>query len=617
MARIKQLPPHEAQKIAAGEVVERPASIVKELVENALDARATKIAVYIENGGRSSIRVVDNGSGMSPEDAHLSIAHHATSKISSVDQLTSIKTFGFRGEALSSIAAVSNVKIITKEAHAELGISLKIKNSSTDTETPIGCVQGTDITVTELFSTVPVRRKFLKAKETEWRHINLFMQAICANYYMIHCSLFHNGKRIFNYFPKASRIERIKELWDAVAVQHMLSIQTTDNHISIEGYISDHIYARYDRSSIFFFVNNRWIKNYGLTKALLKGYANVLPPGRYPASVLFITIDPELLDINVHPRKEEVLFLHPRKLEISIQNTVKKGLENALSKQIKKSVVLQQHSGMKSLDKSEDIYRNLSSPFSPISTNMTNTIPQPFPSFHQATSFHEKLSEKTFGSIIANQKTTDKQKEEKVTEKNRQKKILPKQSVIGIYKKTYILLEQAEGIMIIDQHAAHERILYELFTNRFDEVVTVSLIFPLLITLSQEELEIIEPYIDLFVENGIAIEIFGKNQLRISATPVYLKEQPLDDIVRHTITWIKNADNDQHKKIRSYLTKKLHAQMACKAAVKAGDTLSQEQIEKLIVDLQNTNNRFSCPHGRPTCWLLFHNDVEKKFKRVI
>src|SRR5690606_16300822 len=340
MAKIKQLSHHEAQKIAAGEVVERPTNIVKELVENSIDAGATRISIYIEDAGKQLVRITDNGCGMDFADAQICFDRHATSKITHVDQLGTINTFGFRGEALACIAAVSQVILITKEEQALEGTCIKINANTINTVSSIACATGTDISIRNLFFNVPARKKFLKTSATEWRAIQLLFNAFCFDYPHIHFSLFSENKQI-NNCPVVDTVKnRALQLWEPTLHQHLITVQSEANDAyNIDGVISDHQQYRYDKSSIYFFVNKRWVKNYHLSSAFIKGYVNVIPNGRYPIAAINITVTLDEVDINTHPRKEEVKFLHPRRVEQSLQDAVKKALEPNLSQQIKRDVI--------------------------------------------------------------------------------------------------------------------------------------------------------------------------------------------------------------------------------------------------------------------------------------
>lgn len=610
MSRIKQLSPSEAQKIAAGEVVERPANVVKELIENALDAQATNISIYIEDAGKQKIRIVDNGHGMSSEDAYLCFKHHTTSKITCVDDLQQLQTFGFRGEALSSISSVSKVTLSTKEPGAAHGTQLYLEQSAVVQEKEIQCNPGTDICIEELFYNVPARKKFLKTKETEWRQIVLLFQAFCLDYQNIHFKLFSENKMVLNCPPVTTLMERIAQLYEQPMSSSIVPlVQQKKDSVTVTGAISNHQYYKYDRSSIFFFVNNRWVKNQKLASALLKGYLQVLPHGRFPCAFIFITLDASVVDINIHPRKEEVQFLNPRIVEQLISQAVKETLEQNLSAQFKQQVQLAP-AAFEYQPRSfapEPFFASapLTTPFAMPKTQ-SFFEQEPFASLATTTNNVAAQHDLVFGDADI----TEREQTEAVTaEKN--------YTLIGQLNKTYLLLEKEEGLFVVDQHAAHERILYEQFANRFNDVATISLLFPQIITVTQENLQLLEPHLPVMQTNGIAIEHFGEDQLVVNATPVHLKNVNLQELVNEMIGWITELNAVDKTTFSKTIHEKLHAQMACKAAVKAGDVLTTEQMHQLLNDLEKTANRFTCPHGRPTGWLLSTYEIEKKFKRKL
>jgi len=596
MAKIKKLPPHEAQKIAAGEVVERPANVVKELVENAVDAGATQISIYLEEGGKQLIRIVDNGCGMSKEDAHLCFDQHATSKIKTVDDLETIATFGFRGEALASIAAVSTVTLTTKEKSSEdlSGTKLQLRAGETISEETVSCTAGTDICVENIFFNLPARQKFLKKKETESRHITQMLHAFCLDYLHIHFKFFQQGKEAFNCPPTQDIASRIAQLWDHHFSEQMIPVTTEEKKgVTISGVISNHQYFRYDRGNIFFFVNKRWIKNQDLSRALLRGYSNVLPPARYPAACIFIDIDPTQVDVNIHPRKEEVQFLHPRTITKLLQATVKTALEDHLSSQIKQPVSFAPEPAI------QPFYSQ------PQPTTFATEVTQPKPFNFDASPFSESPEPQKHvpvqETISTNQAITP--------------EVQKSYDIIGQYHKTYILIEKSDGLFLVDQHAAHERILYQLFSKRFEDVATVKLMFPEIVTISQEDMQTVTNHLNIFKKNGIQIEPFGENQLVVHATPVHIKNIQLDELICQVAGWVREFRELDESDFFKAINEKLHAQMACKAAVKAGDVLTMNQMEQLLVDLEKTENRLTCPHGRPTGWLLSLYEIEKRFKR--
>ncbi len=673
MPKIKHLPAHEAQKIAAGQVIERPADIIKELIENSIDAGATAITLYVEDAGKQLIRVVDNGCGMDNDDAQLCFEKHATSKIRAMDELHTISTFGFRGEAMPSIAAVCKVTLITKQQDACEGLKLTVQENVIQQSEPISASTGTDISAADLFYTIPVRKKFLKKHDTELRHITQLFHAFCLDYPRIHFKFLSDNKQVLNCPPVQKIIDRCTQLWQNIPAEHMLTIDTQhkNDSLHITGAISDHQNFRFDRTGIFLFVNNRWIKDFKLSNAFIKGYMNVAPQGRYPMGCLAITIDPKLVDVNVHPRKEEVRFMNPRIVEQLIQTSVKTCLEENIAKRIPAAkntfsfaqvpMSNQYHSTQPSLKTSagtasQAIVRHslgVGGSGRTVETDIQTTTYQPF-NFDAV--FPELQEWNTSDTAAPKTTQTDTQKivpsymqQDSVQAPQETDYILPTKvtfndepreavqtaiahdtithdattvteepyTLIGQYHKTYILIEQKEGLFIIDQHAAHERILYELFAHRFTEVATVQLLFPVLITLSHDDIRIIEPYLPLFVQNGITIELFGANQLKVQATPVHLKDASLDDLIKQTIGWVNEYKYLDEQQFIKKLHEKLRAQMACKAAVKAGDILTHTHMQQLLTTLHATENRLTCPHGRPTGWLLSNHDIEKKFKRKL
>jgi len=600
MNKIQKLSPHEAQKIAAGEVVERPANVVKELLENSLDAGATSITIYLENGGKKLIRVVDNGDGMSPADARMSVVHHATSKITTVDQLETLTTFGFRGEALSSIAAISTMTLITKEAHTQEATKLTITHGSIAHEELCAAPQGTDITIDNIFENVPARRKFLKSDETERRVIVQLFQAMCFAYPTVHFKLYHNDTLVHNC-PPVRVLERIHQLFDTRMHQHMLEAITTEPGLSITAFFSDHQYTRYDRSALFFLVNKRWVKNYKLSQAFIKAYANVLPTGKYPAGVVALTVDTRQVDINIHPRKEEVQFLHPRAIESALTQCIKKALEAKLVKMIQPIPPTQ-----------EPIH--IRAPFllqydSAEITKDVRAIPQ------------KPLSNKWYNQPITSH-THPEYAQHVSNEKGRQETfVTPTEgaqlsTIIGQVHATYILIETKTGLSLVDQHAAHERILYEQFSQRFHEVSTVQLVFPHVITLKEQDLVTIQEHRALFKEHGIIFEQTSPHQVVVTGIPVPYKNHSVEELIHQVIAWVHELQMLDTQLFFKKITEKLRAQMACKAAVKAGDMLTREKMEALIAALAKTENRLTCPHGRPTHWNISLTDIQKIFKRI-
>lgn len=642
MPLIKQLPPEEAQKIAAGEVIERPANVVKELIENSLDAGATRITLYIEKAGKKLIRIVDDGCGMDEIDARACFAHHATSKISTVHDLHSINTFGFRGEALSSIASVSHITLITKAVDAEYATKIELSEARILSQEKASAPNGTDISIHDILFNVPVRKKFLKTDDTEWRHILHLVHAVALSRRDIHITLYHDGKQILNCPPVTDYLARAAQLWDADLAQAIISCSATERGITIEGMVSDHTTYRYDRNAIYFFVNGRWIKNYTLSRALMKGYANAIPASQFPTASLMITIDPAQIDVNIHPRKEEVQFLHPKIVEQVIEMAVKSALEKRLSTILDKRVQIAPRSmEMPFVDTppfTQEVHRTssyvpydfgpsepaFSNPFAEFSVTpiqdisiLPNRNPQGERNVTPSFSASKEINNKENPLVLSG--PTGVSKDAGIDAFHEQTIAVSKDetahTVLGVYDKTYIMLSTENGILFVDQHAAHERILYEQFRARFANTAIITLMFPHALTLPRETLDMLEPHLDLLNENGIHCKRQSETTLTITATPVYLKNTSLKELIDEIITNISELGTTESWEIKKNLQEKVHAKMACSAAVKAGDELSPEQIQKLLSDFSKTENRSTCPHGRPTSWLLNHDDIVKKFQR--
>ena len=605
MSKIHRLAPEEAQKIAAGEVAERPANVVKELMENALDAGATELSLAIEEGGKKLIRVIDNGYGMNTEDAHLCIEHHATSKINTVDDLDTIVTFGFRGEALSSIASVSKMTLNTKEESAEAGLSLFIEAGKIVKETPTALKTGTDISVRNLFYNVPARQKFLKSKESEWRAIVQLLHALCLAHKGVSFKLSHNDRVIYT-IPQAETIkDRISQIFEpALKNKIMVAHGSQDRmNLSVVAAFSPPDYTRFDRSQIFCFVNNRWVKNYKLAQALIKAYQGMLQPQRYPAGVLFITLDPSFVDINIHPRKEEVQFLHPRLVTDLIEDTIKSKLESAQQELFKPAQALPQSSRREFLQPVAESAKE-PRPFL--------TAPQQVPQEAHAepTKAHQDAFLKAVTPYFSEKEMPQIAQEANLTIASDFQYRL-----IGQVHMTYILIEIDKSLVYIDQHAAHERVMYERLKAQFEEIARVRLLFPQVITLTKTDLDLLEPHLGLLKDFGIDAQRIEEAQLVINETPLFVKNQSLDDCIKQAVAALHEHQQLDPAELQKIIQERIHALLSCKAAVKAGDELSEEAMHSIISELYSCDNKLTCPHGRPTIWELKNDELEKKFKR--
>lgn len=604
MNKIKVLAPHEAQKIAAGEVVERPANVLKELLENAIDAGSTAISIDIDGSGKVGMRVTDNGCGLSYDDAVLCVAPHATSKITSVNDLPGITTYGFRGEALASIAAVSQFNITTREADAPHGWQLHFVDGNLKSSSQLAIAQGTTVEVNNLFYNIPVRKKFLKQDETEWNQILQLVQAIALSHLAISFKLYHNDKLVIQAPQAASLSDRIAQLWGVSTVQQFLPLkQSTAANIEISGLITSHQTWRYGKHQIFCFVNKRWVKDAELIKALFKGYNGVLPPGKFPAGIINITVDTNFVDVNVHPKKEEVRFAKPQIVCSAIIDAVQTTLrQEAITTTTPKTI-------------SQQIERE---PLDPVVTRIildTPSTQQDLPPLRLMPPAFRDL-----GNIFETEKEPSSippkelQSTWVVQQKNQPQDVFGGK-IIGQVLQTYIIIENEAGVIFVDQHAAHERILYERMKDQVVARESSLLIFPMTISFTTQELEAIEKFEALLLDFGISCNRMGPATLAIKAIPIGIANIDLEELLRKAAALIIEQEELDVTIVQKALFEHVHSHLACKRAVKAGDSLSSEQMERLLKDLTIVEKPFICIHGRPTYWRLEQHELEKLFRR--
>lgn len=651
MGKIALLSPHEAHKIAAGEVVERPANVVKELVENALDAGATAITVMLEDGGKRLIRVLDNGSGMDLDDAHLCIQNHATSKITSVDDLDSLETFGFRGEALASVAAVSHMKLTTRTAGRESAITLVIEQGVIVDEFDGSANQGTDIAISELFFNVPARQKFLKKRETELRAIEQVVKAYALVYRSCSFTLIHETRQLLYAPPTNSFKERVAQVLGTDLLAHLIEGASPEagdtlsaHKFSVQGALCRPNRSRYDRNQIFVFVNKRWVKNHKLTQAVIKGYDNILPPGQYPIGAVFVTVPLDQVDINIHPRKEEVQFLHPRTVESGVETMVRDALATTLQHDLLgrsgsgyAQQPIQGRGHQLDVAFNQGVGEHFFRPASRESVKPFGALgpmPAPFQTpYKDLTDTFSDPEQDNFGSegdVDSRADGVDRGGVDRgsgqqanysdVREQNMPLYEAPSVEgarVLGQVFATYLMVERGDALIMIDQHAAHERILYERFIKRFDSSASTELLFPEVITLSGRSIETMMPYSSLFADIGIIVEPMGPGQLVVKAVPAYAKAISWEEVFKAVLSWIDEGYGLGAAGIRELVFDKLRAMMACKAAVKAGDVLTQQEMDDLVRQLAEVEHATTCPHGRPTTWRVSKAELERMFQRKL
>lgn len=584
MNKIKKLPSILINKIAAGEVVERPASVVKELLENSLDAGASFVEVLIKQGGKSEIMVRDNGEGMTKEDAKLVIERHATSKIDSEEDLNRINTFGFRGEALSSIAAVSKFKLQTRTKDALEGTEINIEGGEIKQIKTCSHPKGTTITITDLFYNTPARKKFLKSDYTEFKHIRDQIKAQSISCPKVGFVLKHNKKEVFNLPEKQTWQQRIETALD-FDLEDFVQLDIDAQYFNLKGYVGLPQTARKKRPTQYIFVNKRFLSNRTIAGAVYKAYEDLLPKGIHPPFIISLEIREDLIDVNVHPRKEEVKFVSPS----PIFSNLFKHLQSKLSQETVETKMLQPTE--KSFTPSKS--------FSPQKSPSSKAY-----SFSNQSFFKDKVQEpKSFENIYNFYKPADEE-----------------QPVIQI-ADLYLLVPQKDGFLIYDQHAAEERILLEEFKKDFKQKSTnlQKLMFPEEIELKPAEIKILKEQKEVLEKLGFRID-FEKKQIKIKTVPTILENKDLEKIIKEFIDDFimeKETPTDTKKDNIDSQTLKALTYLACRSAVKQGDKLSGEKMKKIINKLDDLGKQgLTCPHGRPTKIKISLKKLHKMFKRT-
>ena len=593
MSRIRLLSETVASQVAAGEVVERPASVVKELVENSIDAGARKIDILIRRGGISLVRVIDDGCGMDRDDALLSLERHATSKIRSASDLHAIATLGFRGEALPSIASVSRFRLTTREANAVAGTEIIVNGGKIDIVRDGGEAPGTQVEARSLFFNLPARRKFLRAENTESRNVEhqLHLQAI--GHPEIAFTLVREERLVFQLPPATDLIDRLRDLYGAELVGRLLPVNASSTaQVRVTGFIGRAGVSRQSRDQQLLFVNGRAIENPVLSGALREGYHTALMKGQYPVTFLFLEIDPAAVDVNVHPAKREVRFRDPGGVREAVVAAVRETLESDRADWQEKF-------------RAPAAMPNSNPPPSIVdlavkAEGTTETMPLP----------GRGGSPNRPGAIEVNRpyQSAPPSPDAVKTPAGQQFQI------IGVLNKLYVLMENADGLVLVDQHAAHERILFEELRRRMEEqgVPSQRLLIPQTFDLPPRDAEWIERNMSILQKMGIGIEGFGPNTFKIDSLPVFVAATDAVQFMRSVIDELKTASNSSSP-LR--LGEDMIAKTVCRHAVKANDPLRYLELEKLIQDLLACDLPYCCPHGRPTMIQISHAELEKKFGR--
>ena len=684
MGLIKQLTENVSNQISAGEVVERPSSIVKELIENSIDAGSTQILIEIDNGGRDRIRVKDNGSGIAEDDIELAFARYATSKIENVNDLYSIKTLGFRGEALASIASVSKIKINSRTTDSVKGTYMQLNGGKVIKKEPIGTQVGTDIIIEDIFFNTPARFKYLKTINTEFSHISSIVSREAMAYPDIQFVLIHNDKQVLKTPGTGNLLDIIYSIYGQEMVDNLIPIEYEENYVKLSGYIAKPEFTRSSRIYQLFFVNNRPINNRCLNRGVEKGYHGLLPSSRHPVAIVKVKLNQILVDVNVHPTKREVQFSRD---EI-IENVVKKGIKVSLSElnlapkfkrdklkdinkkkerrlqsldfddgsdRIVKSIeknnsesdelnIKQKsiysndidnkdldhkdinhkdinHKNIDSNSSSDTNYKKSNNSLSSKSNLNNNKDLKKQNNLHlskENTIFKNK--EKRYIKSYTDNNNIVKENNNNNNNKNLNKKMSNNnfpdsiKKIFGQINNTYILVEGMEGLYIIDQHNAHERVLYENYYYKYNnqEIITQSLLVPVTIEVSLAEKELIDKYTDQLTNVGIKIEPFGGSSFIITEIPNFIKNVPAKNIIRDIID---NLSENGKTMQQAEMIDTIITYMSCRGAIKAGKHLDQMEMEKLVIDLFSRENIYRCPHGRPIIVHMSNNEIDKSMGR--
>lgn len=604
MSRIRLLPEVVASQVAAGEVIERPASVVKELVENSIDAGAKRIETIVRRGGISLIRVVDDGCGMDRDDALLSLERHATSKIRTAGDLTAIATLGFRGEALPSIASVSRFRMMTREHDAIAGSEITVSGGRIETVREAGEAPGTQIEVRSLFYNMPARRKFLRSENTEARHIEhqLYLQAIAHP--EIAFALVRDERVAFQLPAGATLRDRIRDLYATELVEGLLDVRQPHRlrGIEIAGLIGRAGVSRQTRAQQLVFVNGRAIESPVLTAALREGYHTALMKGQFPVTFLFLEVDAAAVDVNVHPAKREVRFREP--------NAVREAVVAAIRE---------------TLDSSRDQWQQQ---FHPRATTAASSFPEPVAAAAGTGPFTQPDEQPRSTSAAPEQQFmpgAESTRAETPRDRSAGFQISPPRvatepsaqfQIIGILNKLYVLMENETGLVLVDQHAAHERILFEELRGRMEEqgVPSQRLLLAQQFDLPPRDAEWVERNAATLQKMGIGIETFGPSTFQIDSLPPFLRPADPVKFMRNVIDELKSASNTSSP-LR--LGEEMIAKTVCRHAVKANDPLRYPEVEKLITDLLACELPYCCPHGRPTMIHISLAELEKKFGRKV
>ena len=615
MSRIQLLDDLTIQKIAAGEVIERPSSIIKELIENSIDANARNIVVEINDGGKSYIRVTDDGEGIEEDEIELAFKRHSTSKLKVIDDLNNIFTLGFRGEALASVAAVAKVEVLTKTKNSSAGIHAFIEEGKIKSIDKVGTPKGTTMIVKDLFYNLPVRKKFLKSNLSEGNSVSDIVYKLALGNYNTSFKFIKDNKTVLKTSTNGIIKDNIYTILGRDITNGLISVDFDYKGVKIVGYISNNNLYRSNRSHQYLYVNGRYIVNYGISNAIEHHYKSLIPLNRFPIFILYIEMNPAEMDVNIHPTKQEIKFATENNIIGTISNIVKDTLFPSLTiakfeleKEEKKedikilykdnentNIVVRDYSNVSLSNEDDKIFNNI---------NVNNKVPV----FNEI-SIKETM-EQNF--VIDYSNSEDIEIDDSHSIENSLAEITP----LGLVFGTYILGENRvlNTLFFIDQHAAHERIMYEKYRKEFENesIHVQQLISPEIIDLTNSEFTLINDNLDFFKKMGFEIENFGSNSYAIRGVPFIFGNPNIRNLF---LDLLDSMDKNINSSYDTRLDKLM--KLACISAIKGGDKMSNLEVNALLKDLAKCENPYTCPHGRPTVIEITKKDIEKQFLRIV
>jgi DNA mismatch repair protein MutL len=568
-----------ASRIAAGEVVERPASVVKELIENSLDAGATEISISIEKSGTVLIRVADNGEGMGPEDLTLAVERHATSKLRNEEDLFRVATLGFRGEALPSIGSVAKMEITSRPPTGETGYRIRVEGGKKDTPFIVGSSVGTSVEIKEIFFNTPARRKFLKSAATELSHICDAVNRMALAYPEVHFRLSHDGGMIADYVAVSERMDRLHQVLGREIARSLIPFSSARGRPAISGYLSSAPVSFPNTRYLMTFVNRRFVRDKVVTHAVLHGYETLLMKGQYPAAIVFLEVPCAEVDVNVHPAKYEVRFRRPSDVHEAVADAIRQALRQEAKGPSARALVME-----------SPAFAGVSEASLPY---LGATIPQDRPfvkteMFSMAVNHAESMREGFFSSM----------------------------DILGQILGCYLVCSSSRGLALLDQHAAHERVVFEKLRQQLNAgiVQKQNLLIPQAIELSAGELMLLEQKLPTLERFGFLLEPFGPSSYAITSVPALLPEGDYRQIVQRMVAELAELENSE--KLREHLEERL-ATIACHSVIRANRQLEMTEMRALLRELDQVEFATQCPHGRPVLIEFSRDDLEKMFKRVV